>query len=47
MINNTNEIKKNATIAEFPIIAGRTKKNKANINIIKENIEMIFFDIIR
>ena len=47
MINNTNEIKKKATIAEFPTRAGRTKKNKDNINIIKENIDAIFFGMIK
>lgn len=47
IINSANEIKNKATIAEFPIRAGRTKKNKDNINIINENVELIFFAIIK
>ncbi|MDP2672633.1 MAG: hypothetical protein Q8O84_02365 [Nanoarchaeota archaeon] len=47
-ISNTNEIINKATIAEeFPIRAGRTKKNKDNKSIIKENVEAIFFAMIK
>ena len=42
-ISNTNEIINKVTIAEeFPIRAGRTKKNSDNKIAIKENVETIF-----
>lgn len=46
-ISNTNEIKKKATIAEFPTRAGRTKKNNDNKIIINEKVAVIFFVIIK
>ena len=44
-ISNTNEIKNNAISAEFPTIAGRTKKKSDNKSVIKENVETIFLVI--
>lgn len=45
-INNTNETKNKGTIAEFPTMAGRTKKNKERRIVMNEKIEPKFFAIL-